>query len=95
MTLSKTLEHLKNIINDILVLEAYSSRNLHWHIDDTFSMHYNMKIYAGCIFTLGKLSTRVSSTKQKPNYRSLIEPELVGACRKIVRLTWSKVFIEQ
>ena len=45
-----------------------------------------MKIHAGCIFNLGKVTISSSSTKQKPNSRLTTETELIRVDDKIARV---------
>ena len=52
-----------------------------------------MESYTGYIFTLGKVSTRSSSTK-KENTRSATESKLVRVDDKKVKVIWSKKLIE-
>ena len=53
-----------------------------------------MKSYTGAIFTLRKGVIFSDSIKQKVNFRSTIESELVGVDNKIAKVTWTKRFIE-
>jgi len=52
--LEKTLDYLLFAIDDVLIIEADSKNNSHWHADASFGMHSDMKSHAGAVFTLGK-----------------------------------------
>ena len=61
--LEKILGHLLFTKDDILILEADSTRILYWCIDASFTVHPDMKSDTGSIFTLGKGSMSSISAK--------------------------------
>ena len=57
----------------MLTFEADDEHTLYWYVHADFSVHADMKIHTGYVFSLGKEMTVEDSTIQKVNARSLTE----------------------
>jgi hypothetical protein len=90
----RVLSFLKGTTNDILKLEADDTNTLTWYIEGAFAVHTDMKSHTGAVFTMGKGVIISSSTKQKVNSRSSTKSELIGVDDKIVKILWTKRFLE-
>ena len=74
--LVKLLDFIFSICADILILKAYNSHTLNWHIDAAHAAHADRRSHTGSIFTMGKGFVASSSTKQKYKLHSSTESEL-------------------
>ena len=61
----------------MLPLEEDDEHKLIWYVDATFSVHADMKIHTGSVFSLEKGMIVADSTKQKVNARILTDSELI------------------
>jgi hypothetical protein len=65
-----------------------------WHVDASFAVHNDKKSHTGAIMSLGGGAIISISTKQKVNTQSSTEAELVSIDDVILKVVWTKLFIE-
>lgn len=92
--LFQMMSFLKNMQDDVMMLEAGNKQVQEWWIDVSFAVHPDMRSHMGAIFTLCKGAISSISTKQKVNTRLSTEAELVGIDDVISKVLWTKRFIE-
>ena len=92
--LIRLLFFLKATQNDVAELEADDSQTIQWHVDALFAVHNDFKSHTEITTTLGKGTITSVSTKQKANARSLIESELIDIDDGVVKILWTKLFIQ-
>lgn len=80
--------------DDVAFLEADNTAATNWHIDLAFAAQCDCKSHAGAALTLGKGTCTSISAKQKINFRSSAEAELVGADDVIAKALWTKLFLD-
>jgi len=59
------MSYLKDMIADVLILEADNSQTVRWYLDAAFAVHKDMKSHTGAIMTMGSGAVISLSTKQK------------------------------
>ena len=77
-----------------LTLGANGSSILKWHIDDSFTVHPDMKGHTGAGLMMGRGFPITASTKQKLNTRNSTESELVGIDDVMPVVLWTRLFME-
>ena len=92
--LIRLLFFLKATQNDVAELEADDSQTIQWHVYALFAVHNDFKSHTEITTTLGKGTITSVSTKQKANARSLIESELIDIDDGVVKILWTKLFIQ-
>ena len=63
MKLLRVISYIKFTIDDVLTLEEDDEHKLIWYVDATFSVHADMKIHTGSVFSLEKGMMVADSTK--------------------------------
>ena len=92
--LVRLMSFLEQTKDDLLTLEANEEQSNEYWIDAAFAVHPDYRSHTGAIQTLGKGAISSISTKQKVNSRSSTEAELIGIDDVILKVLWSKRFIE-
>ena len=92
--LRRLLRYLKRNPSLPLVLEADNLCLVHWHVDDFFAVHTDMKSHTGSTMSLGRGSIIDTSQKQKINTRSSTEGDLVECDGVVTRMEWAQLFTE-
>ena len=92
--LSRLLSFIVTTGDDILCLEVDDSAMLTWYVDAAFTVHADMRSYAGSVFTLGKGSIISRSSTQKRNAHNSTKSEMNGVDDKISKIMWTKKFVD-
>jgi hypothetical protein len=87
------VEYLKSTRDLPLVLGAFNTGVLHWHVDASFAAHHDMRGHTGGALTMGTGCPVVSSTKQKCNVRSSTVGELVAVDEMLGQILWTRLFM--
>ena len=85
--------YLRGTRNISPTLSANGSGILKWWVDESFSVHPNMRGNPGGGLSLGRGSPIISSTKQKINTKSSTEIEIVSIDNFMPAICWNRYFI--
>ena len=92
--LIKLLIFIVTTRDDMLCLEVYDSKTLTWYVDAAFAVNAGMRTDAGSVFMLGKRFIISVSSIQKRNSSSSTESVINGADDNILKVAWTKKFID-
>lgn len=87
-------QYLEATKKDCLTLSADGSRILQLHVDASFAVHPDIKIYTGVNLTMGKGTITHLSRRQIMNTGSTMEAQLVDTDDAIGPMLWTRRFLE-
>jgi hypothetical protein len=90
----RLLNYLQATKNDIAKMSTNNTQSIKWDIDSSFAVHKVMRSHICAIITLGKGAIILDSIKQKVNARSSTESKMIATDNTILKVFWTKRFIE-
>jgi hypothetical protein len=88
------MKYLQVTRNDIARMSANNTQPIKWYIDSSFAVHKDMRSHTRAIITFGKGAIILDSTKQQINARSSTKSKLAATDNTILKVLWTKQFIE-
>jgi hypothetical protein len=88
------MEFLIHSKESTLKIKTNDYGRITWDLGAAFGVNKDLRSYTGAVMKLGDGIIKAISTKQKVNYRSWTETELISMHDILSRVLWTKLFME-